>query len=80
MNWVKCSERLPEEFEKVLVYDEELGINSLEVVEYRSEFNSNFYGYIDPTYWIKLKDITLPIHKCQSKCKLCDAREEWNKE
>lgn len=43
-------------------------------------------GPIKPIYYVecnkcaKVFPMTHSASKCQSKCKLCDAREEWNKE
>jgi hypothetical protein len=61
MKWISVKDRLPKDFEKVLVYDEDLGIESLEIVEHKQgNFSSNFYGYIKPNYWCALSQISLP--------------------
>ena len=60
MRWISVNERLPKDFDRVLVFDKEIGFESIETVTYKQGFQSDYFSYINPSHWIELMHITIP--------------------
>lgn len=91
MNWIKCSNRLPEDKQEVLINTNGGHDACYDIAQFNKErkrFESQTTDgccrlaeieIVDVLFWMPLPSLPGKEHHCQSKCKLCDAREEWNK-